>query len=66
MTDDHAEPLGADVPEELRDAFEGLRQRYGDLPPPAPGGAVAAFLDGGRTPRRSSHRSDRRSGPSRA
>ncbi|MBV9952022.1 MAG: hypothetical protein JO291_08735, partial [Acidimicrobiia bacterium] len=47
MTENHDESVGGNVPKELREVFDGLRQRYREVPPPAPGAAVSAFLDVG-------------------
>ena len=47
MTENHDEAVGGNVPKELREVFDGLQQRYRDVPPPAPGAAVSAFLDVG-------------------
>jgi hypothetical protein len=47
MSENHDESVGGNVPKELREVFDGVRQRYRDVPPPAPGAAVSAFLDVG-------------------
>jgi hypothetical protein len=47
MTENHDDSVGGNVPEELTEVFDGLRQRYREVPPPAPGAAVSAFLDVG-------------------